>query len=159
LFLILIFVKFNKSKYLTRQMAKIFLTGATGFVGSGVAEQLVSQNHEITCLIRESSNLRWINNLPLKLCKGRLMEPSSYMDELHNSTVFIHIAGLTKAIRNKDYFVDNFESTKVLLETIANNVPTVTRFLLVSSQAAVGPSPTPDPIDESYPCHLKISFR
>lgn len=158
MFLIVIFVKFNNSRYLEKQMAKIFLTGATGFVGSRVAEQLVLQHHEITCLIRDTSNLRWIENLPLKLCKGRLLDPHSYMDTLTHSTVFVHIAGTTKAMKSEDYYVDNFESTKVLLETIASKVPTVTRFLLVSSQAAVGPSPTPEPIDESYPCHPVTTY-
>ena len=41
----------------------IFITGATGFIGSHLAERLVSKGHKLRCLIRETSE----KNLLLKL--------------------------------------------------------------------------------------------
>ncbi|MBN1998258.1 NmrA family NAD(P)-binding protein [candidate division KSB1 bacterium] len=36
---------------------KIFITGATGQIGSVVTKKLVMQGHQVRCLIRSSSNL------------------------------------------------------------------------------------------------------
>ncbi|MDQ4002175.1 MAG: GDP-mannose 4,6-dehydratase, partial [Actinomycetota bacterium] len=42
----------------------MLVTGATGFVGSHVAEAFVEAGHEVRCTVRSSSNLRWIGDLP-----------------------------------------------------------------------------------------------
>ena len=55
---------------------RIFLTGATGFIGSFVAQQLVEKKMDVTCLVRESSNLQWLQELPVNFHVGSLMDPS-----------------------------------------------------------------------------------
>ena len=35
---------------------KIFITGATGFIGSYVIDRFARSNHEIYCLVRKTSN-------------------------------------------------------------------------------------------------------
>jgi nucleoside-diphosphate-sugar epimerase len=45
------------------------------------------------------------------------------------------------------------ESTEILLHTLEKLNTPVKRFLHVSSQAAVGPSPSTEPISEDQPCH------
>ena len=37
---------------------RVLLTGATGFVGSHIVEELISDNHTIIALARKSSNLK-----------------------------------------------------------------------------------------------------
>ena len=139
-------------------MANIFLTGATGFIGSHVAQKLVLQNHKVTCLVRKTSKLDWIENLPIQMCKGSLDNPNSYKNAIMDTEYIIHIAGVTKAANDDGYYIGNFELTKNLLETIDDVGKNLQRFLLVSSQAAVGPSPTADPIDEDYPCQPITSY-
>ncbi|KJR42512.1 Male sterility, NAD-binding domain protein [Candidatus Magnetoovum chiemensis] len=39
---------------------KFFITGATGYVGSNLISKLLSESHEITCLIREPD--KYVNN-------------------------------------------------------------------------------------------------
>lgn len=45
---------------------KIFITGATGFIGTYVVQELVKQNHQIVCLKRESSNLQHLSHLAIE---------------------------------------------------------------------------------------------
>jgi len=132
-------------------MAKIFLTGATGFVGSFVAQKLIEQEHQVTCLVRKTSNLRWIEQLPLEYCTGSLYQPESYKDAVKTADYILHIAGVTKALNRDEYYRGNVVATKNMLDTVVRENPKIKRFLLVSSQAAVGPSPGPEPIDETVP--------
>jgi dihydroflavonol-4-reductase len=60
-----------------------------------------------------------------------------------------HSAGLTKAKTPEEYIRANAEGTKNLLEAAKTHDPQITRFVQISSQTVVGPSPGPDPVNES----------
>jgi dihydroflavonol-4-reductase len=134
-------------------MSRIFLTGATGFVGSFVARHLITENHHVTCLIRPTSSLQRIADLPLQLCTGSLFNKESFVRYLQESDFVIHVAGTTKAKNYETYTRGNVETTRQLLLAINALKISLKRFVLISSQAAVGPSPSPEPIDEEFPCH------
>ncbi|GAB4371617.1 MAG: NAD(P)-dependent oxidoreductase [Calditrichia bacterium] len=134
-------------------MAKILLTGATGFVGSWVAEKCVEENHQVTCLVRRTSNLRWIKDLPVTVLTGSLFDPITYLEALKKSDTVIHVAGVTKALNVSEYYRGNVEATRCLLQAIIDNHIPIRRFLQVSSQAAVGPSPSAEPIEETLDYH------
>jgi uncharacterized protein YbjT (DUF2867 family) len=51
---------------------KILITGANGFVGSHIVEELTANNYEVICAVRKNSDLKWINNRPVKLKYGTL---------------------------------------------------------------------------------------
>ena len=53
-----------------REGEKILITGATGFIGSHVAEYFCKKNMQIFCLVQRSSNLQFIKDLPLNLIYG-----------------------------------------------------------------------------------------
>lgn len=133
-------------------MANVFLTGATGFIGSFVAYQLIQQKHHVTCLVRATSNLKWLHGLPLHLITGSILDPQTYLSDLRNADYVIHLAGVTKARSPQIFYQGNVECTEQLLSTLADQDTGIKKFLLVSSQAAVGPSPTQEPVDEDFPC-------
>ncbi len=59
-------------------MAKTaFLTGATGFVGSHLAQQLTQQGWTVTALVRENSSREDLTGLPIHLCTGDVTDRSS----------------------------------------------------------------------------------
>ena len=104
-------------------------------------------------LVRKSSNLRWIYNIPMQRVEGELTQPESYKEILPQVDYVVHVAGVTKAFRAKDYYKGNVEVTHILLEAVKTRASKIQKFLFVSSQAAVGPSPTAEPIDEDFPPH------
>ncbi len=132
---------------------KIFLTGATGFVGSHLAEKLLEQGHQVRVLLRTTSNLRWIADLPLESFYGSLNDPSSLVNGLRDVDVVIHCAALTKALKNEEYYQVNFEGTKKLVDVIVEKDLPVKRFVFISSQAAAGPSTSLEPVTEEDPPH------
>lgn len=42
-----------------------FITGANGFVGSHLVEYLLNQGHEVHCLMRKSSDDKWLKGLDI----------------------------------------------------------------------------------------------
>ncbi|MBN2365845.1 MAG: NAD-dependent epimerase/dehydratase family protein [Calditrichaeota bacterium] len=134
-------------------MAHVFLTGATGFIGSFVAEHLIKNGHRVTCLIRPTSSTRWLKQLPVEYCVGSLNDPAACRDPIQSADVVIHTAGITKARTEKEYYHGNVETTRQLLSGIRDYGHSLKRFVHISSQAAVGPSLSENPVDENSPPH------
>ena len=132
---------------------KVFLTGATGFVGSHLAQTLLEQGHSVKALLRTTSNLRWIADLNIDGFYGTLDDTNNLAKGLNNAEVVIHCAALTKALKNEDYYRVNFEGTKKLVDTIINNQLPIKRFVLISSQAAAGPAKSLEPVTENDEPH------
>jgi len=132
---------------------RVFLTGATGFIGSFLAEALLAEGYEVHCLVRTSSNLRWLADLDVECHYGSLFDRDSLRSGLEETDYVIHAAGLTKAPCAEEYIKGNFEGTKNLIEVLLQTARPIKRFVLLSSQAAVGPSPTMEPVDEKSAPH------
>ncbi len=132
---------------------KVFVTGATGFVGSHLVEALLKNGHQVRVLLRTSSNLQWIAELKLDCFYGNIFDSQSLLPGLKDIDLVIHAAGLTKALDNKDYYKVNYEGTKNLINTIIENKLPIQRFVYISSQAAAGPSNSMQPLTETDPPH------
>ncbi len=130
---------------------KIALTGATGFVGSHLVELLLEENLSPTCLIRQTSNLRWLPAGKLEFVTGDLNAPESLRPFVESADWVFHLAGLTKGRNEKEYFLANYEGTVQLVRAIEKYNSTLNRLIFVSSQAAAGPSPDGTPLKETDP--------
>jgi dihydroflavonol-4-reductase len=71
---------------------KIFLTGATGFVGHHVAQALASQGADLRLLIRKSSNLKNLEGISGDTFVGDLLEPESLRSGLQGCDALMHVA-------------------------------------------------------------------
>ncbi len=69
-----------------------------------------------------------------------------------------HVAGVTKRVTKQQFRQGNVESTQNLLEAIKVKEPTLKWSVFVSSQAAIGPSKTPDDYKSENECPLPIEF-
>ncbi|HJZ13047.1 MAG TPA: NAD-dependent epimerase/dehydratase family protein [Acidobacteriota bacterium] len=117
---------------------KIFLTGATGYLGYEVLRALLSRNHQITALVRSPKTA----SLPsdVELVEGAIENSGSYRQALQGQDVFVHIAALVKMwARDRK----NFERINVdaLQEAIRNAADAgLKKFIYTSSFIALGPS-------------------
>jgi nucleoside-diphosphate-sugar epimerase len=113
------------------------ITGATGFVGSHIAEAFVGAGYRVRCGVRATSDTRWISDLPVELVPLDLSRPEDFDGALEGADVLVHAAGITRARREEDYFLVNAEGTRRLAEAAAG--ARVRRFVLIGSLAARGP--------------------
>ncbi|MGC2063611.1 MAG: NAD-dependent epimerase/dehydratase family protein [Thermodesulfovibrionales bacterium] len=128
---------------------KALVTGAAGFIGSHLAEALLQRGYQVTCIVRNSSNLRWIEHLDLDYIHADLGDIGPCSSRLRGYDYIFHLAGLTKAVREEDFFSANYGCTLSLLQAVAKVNPGLRRFVLVSSLAAAGPSFDGRPVDEA----------
>lgn len=132
---------------------RVLITGATGFIGSHLAEQLFHKGYRIRCLVRKTSNLQWLKHLPVEYIYGDLFTEDILVEALTDVDYCYHLAGLTKAKTREEYFRANHTATRRLLEAALNTGASIRRFIHISSQAAVGPSTGEKPVDETTPFH------
>jgi nucleoside-diphosphate-sugar epimerase len=134
-------------------VSRVLVTGGTGFVGSHLVERLLAAGYAVTCLVRDPGRLRWLEGLPVTLVQGDCTQPETLGAALQGITTVFHCAGLTKALQARDYYRVNQFGTEHLLAACAQQKGSIEKFILVSSQAAAGPSPDGTPVSEADSPH------
>ncbi len=130
---------------------KILITGASGFIGSRLRDQLLGSGCDVVTLRRPGSP-------PSNA--GHSVE-ADYADVGALERVIaderpdyvLHVAGVTKGVTYQDFQRGNVMPTRNLLGALRETRPSVKRFVLLSSLAAYGPSATSAPQREENPPH------
>ena len=111
---------------------KIFLTGATGFVGGHFLKKLVSDGHEVVCHIRSASGIKTVEALGGSYWLGNLKDVEGLREPLRNCDAVIHCAAYLKFWGlEKEFEEANIGITKHLLE--AAKIAKVRRFIFISA--------------------------
>jgi nucleoside-diphosphate-sugar epimerase len=117
------------------------ITGASGFLGSHIAEQLSEEGHSVVALVRPTSNVKFLSSLRgLELVTGSIEDTSSVRAAMEGVDAVVHSAGLVKARSDEEFFTTNVTGTKNVLDAARKVAPDLRRFVFISSLAAVGPS-------------------
>ena len=127
---------------------KALVTGATGFIGSHLVDALVREGFDVTCLVRNTSDLHYIEDLPVKLAKGDCTDAASLAAAVRGVDYVFHLAGLTKACCETDSFRANVKGTENILKAVREHCPGIQRFVHLSTLAAAGPSCDGQPLRE-----------
>ncbi len=127
----------------------VLVTGGTGFIGSHVVEVLLEKNLPVRCLVRKSSNLQWIESLPVVLVFGNFDTVDSLQEAVTDVDIVIHAAGVVAAKNREGFYRGNLTATRNLLDALLKYTPDIKRFLHVSSLTAVGPGKNGKPVDET----------
>jgi len=135
---------------------RCLVTGANGFVGSHLADELISRRAHVRALVRKTSNLRWLQGKKVELVYGELREPQSLPPALEGIDYVFHVAGVIRARCRDTYFRVNAGGTASLLEACCG-LDHKPKVVFVSSLAAGGPSGKGPPATEDDPPH-PISF-
>jgi nucleoside-diphosphate-sugar epimerase len=130
-------------------MINALVTGASGFIGSHLVEALLARGYRVRVLLRPSSSREWLNNLPIETATGDLFSPAALEEAVKGMDYVYHSAGITKARTADEYYRGNAAGTRNILQAVRQANPSLKRFVQISSQAAVGPSPPAAPVNES----------
>ena len=71
---------------------KIFLTGATGYVGSAIAAELIRARHDVTALVRSSTSAARVLSYGIHPHHGDLRDAASYRDAALAADAIVHAA-------------------------------------------------------------------
>lgn len=126
---------------------KVFVTGASGFLGSHVAEQLSEQGHSVVALVRRSSNTKFLSTLKnVELAFGAVEDAASVRAAMKGADAVVHSAGLVKARNEQEFVRVNVDGTRNVMDAAREESPGLRRFVFVSSLAAIGPSADGKPV-------------
>ncbi len=137
---------------------KVLVTGATGFVGSHLAAALAKRGDDVFCLARRPEQAAFIASLGALSAPGSLEDVESLKVALRGVEQVYHLAGLTAAGSEQEFLGVNEGGTLRLILAIRAAIPTLKRFVHVSSIAAVGPTSRGGRLTEDSPCRPLTAY-
>lgn len=114
---------------------KIFLTGATGFLGSAIAASLVRARHDVTALVRSSASAARVSSYGIHPHHGDLREPASYRDAALSADAIIH-AGVESG-------PDRMDVDRIFVDAVAGPTLVYTSVLFVLGDVEDGDEHSP----------------
>lgn len=86
----------------------VFLTGATGYLGSAIASSLVRAKHDVTALVRSSTSAARVESYGIHAHHGDLRDPATYRDAARAADAVVHagVEGGEERIEVDRVFVD-----------------------------------------------------
>lgn len=97
---------------------KVFVTGATGFIGKHLVRRLVEDGHQVRCLVRRSSRLAFLKSLEVELVYGDVNDRESLEQGLEGCGWLFHLANLYSMWEPDParFEVVNVEGTRAVME-------------------------------------------
>jgi uncharacterized protein YbjT (DUF2867 family) len=94
---------------------RVFVTGASGYVGSAIVSELLQQGYEVTALVRNGST---ISAPSIRAIEGDLLRPQTYEAALADCDAVIHLVGIIREQPSGDITFDRLhvQGTRAIVE-------------------------------------------
>lgn len=124
-----------KTVKLKQNQKKVFVTGASGFIGRNTCLYFLKKNYIVYGLTRQKGK----ETLPKEVIvvNGDLLDPVLWQEQIKSVDVVVHCAGNPKFGNGPEYFEDNVTCTQNLLRVSSETIKNLKRFVFISSIAAV----------------------
>jgi len=148
-------------------MGKIFLTGASGHLGANLLQRLLADGADVRVLLREGSDNRAVDGLPVERIYGDLRDPAAVDKAVQGCSRIYHTAAMVSTLygdptHKRAIFDSNVLGTRHVLQAAARHGSE--RVVVTSSLGAVGydedlphaPSTEESPF---YPFHRTMPYE
>ena len=131
----------------------LIVTGASGFLGSWIVDVALRYNLNVTAQVRKTSSTRWLDHhSQLQTFTSALDNGPELTTGLAPFGIVIHNAGVVKGLNRNDYYLGNEKIAETLVSAL-NQLTEPKTIIVISSQAAAGPTTSPKFLDGNDPCH------
>ncbi len=129
---------------------KVFMTGATGFLGGHLIESLVRAGHGVRAIVRPAADISGLRHPSIEVIRGELVDSRSVESAMRDCEIAFHLAATTsRAGKSRaDSFLTNLEYTKNVSRAVLRQQ--VRRLVVCSTAAVYGIVDNP-PVDEESP--------
>ncbi len=129
---------------------KIFMTGATGFIGKSIVRRLIAEKqYEITALLLPDEPEALLEGMPVRIVRGDITRAESLEDLMEGLDTVIHLAGAVGYGQTMQHclLINRDGTANIAREAVRSGVK---RFCHFSSVSVYGRVPN-IPIPESFP--------
>ena len=130
---------------------KVLVTGATGFVGSHLAEALIRDGYEVRALVRPTSSLARLKNLNIEIVNGDIRDFDAVTKAVKDCRQVYHLAAERAASRlsKNQYHSANVTGTENVARAALNAV--VDRLIYAGGTGIYGIIGNPPVNEETAP--------
>ncbi len=116
---------------------KVFITGASGFIGGHIVRKLLNRGFQVNALVRKSSNLLGLKDLSLNIFNGDLLDKDSIYSAMKGCKACFHVAAMyTFWEKDKqDFYNNNVLGTKNVLDCAIDLA--IEKIVYTSSESTV----------------------
>jgi len=117
---------------------KVFLTGATGFIGGNLARKLVGRGYSVRALVRKGCSLKFIEDINLELVEGDLLDETSLERGMAGCKALFHTAALYTfwSSNSKIIYDTNVRGTENVFLAAKNT--NIEKIVYTSSESTLG---------------------
>ncbi|MCJ7457529.1 MAG: NAD-dependent epimerase/dehydratase family protein, partial [candidate division Zixibacteria bacterium] len=129
---------------------KIFITGATGFIGTHLVRRLAQTEHKLYCLVRKTSNVSELDKPGVTLITGDVTDKHSLLKGMKGCDWVVNLANVYSFWEpdNRVFRLVNVEGTRNVLESALETG--VSKVLHISTAGIYG-KPADSPFTEESP--------
>lgn len=124
---------------------RVFLTGATGFIGSHIVTELLAAGHQVTGLARSDSGEQVLRAKGVDVVRGNLEDPASLLPGVARADAVIH----TAFDHDFTHFAANCEKDRRVIEALGSVLRGTHRPLVMTSGVGLGDAGDGLPATES----------
>jgi dihydroflavonol-4-reductase len=129
-------------------MAKVLVTGASGFIGTHLAATLAARGDDVTCLVRQTSRVERLRECGVRLAFGDVTDLATLPAATAGQSVVYHLAGCTQSLNPRYFYRINQRGVANVAQVCAGQT-TPPVLVSVSSLAAAGPAADGQPKTEA----------
>lgn len=114
----------------------LFVTGATGKVGSRFVPRMLQRSHHVKLLVRDAAKADWLQRQGADVVEGDLLQPDSYVDALRGTDAVVHLAAQFRGVDENTTRISNIDGSIALAR--AALMAEVPRFVFSSTNNVYG---------------------
>ncbi len=125
---------------------RIFVTGATGFIGTAVVPELIQAGHQVLGMTRSEAGADTLRRAGAEVHRGNLEDLASLRSGAAQSDGVIHLAF------DHDFskFLENAEKDRRVIEALGDGLSGSNRRLIITSGTGLGNAAPGQPATEDY---------
>jgi nucleoside-diphosphate-sugar epimerase len=123
---------------------RIFLTGATGFIGSAIVPELIDAGHQVIGVTRSDAGAKALADAGAQVYRGTLEDPDNLARGAADADAVIH----TAFDHDFSRFVDNCEKDKRVIAALGRVLAGSDRPLVITSGTGIGTGEHGEPASE-----------